>query len=220
MPTGVEKELRSAALQVGRDWKHSPYYDAAEQGIERQWRELIWPFLTDREESGCINFSRTVELAAGHGRNSAKLLPLAGRLYLVDINTENITFLRRRFGKNAKINYHINNGYSLPFLNNNSISFIYCFDAMVHFDSDVIRSYMKEFARILAPEGCAFAHHSNYTGNPGGDPHRNPGWRHFMSRELFAHYANKEGLRVIRQKPVDWKCDGTFIDCFTLLGAY
>jgi len=41
MPTGFDKQLSGAALQVGRDWKRSPYYDAAEQGIERQWRELV-----------------------------------------------------------------------------------------------------------------------------------------------------------------------------------
>src|SRR5438876_4592545 len=70
MPTGVEERLRGAALQVGRDWKGSPYYDAAEQGIETQWRELIWPFLTEVQEDG-VDFSLTVDLAAGHGRNSA-----------------------------------------------------------------------------------------------------------------------------------------------------
>src|SRR6266478_3648855 len=102
MPTGVEERMRGAAQQVGRDWKRSPYYDAAEQGIERQWKELVWPFLTDEQEGG-INYSETVELAAGHGRNSAKLLPLAGMLYLVDINVENIAFLRRRFGQNPKL---------------------------------------------------------------------------------------------------------------------
>jgi SAM-dependent methyltransferase len=219
MPTAAEKGLRGAALQIGRDWKRSSYYDAAEQGIERQWQELVWPFLTDERDSG-INFSLTVELAAGHGRNSAKLLPLVGKLYLVDMNVENISFLRRRFGQNPKIHYYINDGYSLPFLTSSSISFIYCFDAMVHFDSDVVRSYIREFARVLVRGGRVFAHHSNYTDNPGGDPHRNPGWRNFMSRELFAHYAQKEGLSVIRQKKIDWKCDGTFIDCFTLLGTY
>ena len=218
MPTGVEERLRGAAQQVGRDWKRSPYYDAAEQGMERQWKELVWPFLTDEQEGG-INYSETVELAAGHGRNSAKLLPLAGMLYLVDINVENIAFLRRRFGQNPKLHYHVNNGYSLSFLTTSSISFIYCFDAMVHFDSDIVRSYIKEFSRILIPGGRAFAHHSNYTDNPGGDLHDNPGWRNFMSQELFAHYAHKEGLSVIRQKTIDWKRDRTFIDCFTLLGA-
>jgi hypothetical protein len=126
--------------------------------------------------------------------------------------------LRGRFGNNPKINYHMNNGYSLPFLANHTVSFVYCFDAMVHFDSDVVRAYLREFRRILIQGGHAFAHHSNYVGNPGGDLHCNPAWRNFMSQELFAHYARKEDLSVIRQKQIDWKCDGAFIDCFTLLG--
>ena len=218
-PEGIDRQLRGAALQIGRDWKRSPYYDAAEQGIDRQWSELVWPFLTAELQSD-IDFSTTVEVAAGHGRNSAKLLPLARKLHLVDINIENISFLRQRFWQHRKVQYHVNDGYSLPFLADASVSFIYCFDAMVHFDSDVVRSYLKEFGRILMRGGRAFAHHSNYIGNPGGDSHDNPGWRNFMSGELFAHYAYKAGLSVIRQKNVDWKSDGTFIDCFTLLGAH
>lgn len=212
-----ERHLLIAAQQIGRDWKSSPYYNRAEQGMERQWTKMVWPFLTGEKEGG-IDFSTTVELAAGHGRNSAKLLPLTDKLHLVDINVENISFLRERFGKEPKVEYHINNGYSLPFLADHTVSFIYCFDAMVHFDSDVVRSYLREFARILIPGGRAFAHHSNYIGNPGGDLHRNPAWRNFMSQELFAHYAAKEGLSIIRQKKVDWQWDRTFIDCFTLLG--
>jgi SAM-dependent methyltransferase len=219
VPIGTDKQLRDVALQIGRDWKHSPYYDTAEQGIDRQWTELIWPFLTDEPRSE-IDFSTTVELAAGHGRNSAKLLPLARKLHLVDINIENISFLRRRFRHSQKVQFHLNNGDSLSFLKGDSVSFIYCFDAMVHFDSDVVRSYLREFSRTLIRGGRAFAHHSNYTGNPGGNLHDNPGWRNFMSRELFAHYAYKSGLLVIRQKNVDWKSDGTFIDCFTLLEAH
>jgi SAM-dependent methyltransferase len=211
-----EPRLISVAQQIGRDWKSSPYYDGAEKRMERQWREMVWPFLTGLQEVG-IDFSTTVELAAGHGRNSAKLLPLAGKLHLVDINSENVAFLRERFASDPKVEYHINNGYSLPFIDVHKASFIYCFDAMVHFDSDVVRAYLREFARILVPGGHAFAHHSNYVGNPGGDPHRNPAWRNFMSQELFIHYACKEGLSVVRQKKIDWQWDGTFIDCFTLL---
>ncbi len=210
-----EKRLVSAAQQVGRDWKSSRYYDRAETSMERQWRGMIWPFLTGQQER--IDFSTSVELAAGHGRNSTRLLPLAGKLHLVDIHAENVSFLRKRFGNDPKVEYHINNGYSLPFLSDHSVSFVYCFDAMVHFDSDVVRSYLTEFARILITGGCAFAHHSNYTGNPGGDLHCNPAWRNFMSQELFAHYASKEGLSIVRQKKIDWQWDGSFIDCLTLL---
>src|ERR1700730_13585683 len=194
--------LASAGLQVGRDWKKNSYYDTAEQGIERQWTQLVWPFLTSDQESG-INFSTTLELAAGHGRNSAKLLPLSDKLHLVDINAENISFLRNRFGDNPKIECHVNDGYSLPFMADHTASFIYCFDSMFLCDSDVVRSYLTKFARILIPGGRVCAHHSNSAGNPGGDLHSNLGWRNFMSQELFSHYAKKEGLTVIQQKQID-----------------
>jgi SAM-dependent methyltransferase len=213
-----ERQLASAAARVARDWKISPYYEIAERGIERQWTQLVWPFLTSEQEGG-IDFSTTMELAAGHGRNSDKLLPLTDKLHLVDVNAENISFLRTRFGNNPKVEYHINNGYSLSSMADGVVSFVYCFDSMVHFDSDVVRSYLREFARILIPGGRVFVHHSNYVGNPGGDVHNNPAWRNFMSKELFAHYAKKEGLKNIRQKEIDWQCDKSFIDCFTLLGS-
>jgi hypothetical protein len=38
-----------------------------------------------------------------------------------------------------------------------------------------------------------------------------------MSKELFAHYAHKEGLQVVAQKVLDRQFDGSNIDCFTLL---
>jgi SAM-dependent methyltransferase len=212
-----EKAIETAARHVGRDWKQSSYYETAEKAMEKQWQEMIWPFLTADDTR--LDFSVVAELAAGHGRNSAKLLPLTDELHLIDINEENIEFLRTRFSADSRVHFHETDGYSLPFFSGNSVTLVYCFDAMVHFDSDVVRSYLQEISRILRPGGHAFIHHSNFTGNPGGDVHANIAWRNFMSRELFAHYAIKERLTVVRQKLIDWTWDKRFIDCFTLLGS-
>ena len=78
---------------------------------------------------------------------------------------------------------------------------------------------LREFRRVLRPGGRGFCHHSNYTKNPGGDWMTNPHWRNFMSRELFAHYAHKEGLRMLRSDTVDWGEVPNRIpnlDCFSL----
>lgn len=86
---------------------------------------------------------------------------------------------------------------------------------MVHFDSDVVRAYLREFHRILGPSGRGFCHHSNYTANPAGDFHEAAHWRNFMSQELFAHYCAKEGLTVLKSKVIDWP-EYPQLDCFTL----
>jgi hypothetical protein len=52
MPTGVEERLRGPPCGLAAIETLCPYYDAAEQGIERQWKELVWPFLMDEHEGG------------------------------------------------------------------------------------------------------------------------------------------------------------------------
>jgi ubiquinone/menaquinone biosynthesis C-methylase UbiE len=191
-------DLLALARQVGDDWKEGPYYDDAEARMQADWAAVIWPIIASSD------FTCVVELAAGHGRNSEKLRHLTDHLYVVDINEENIDFLRQRFTKAQNITYIHNDGVTLDGLPDGEATLIYCFDAMVHFDSDVVRAYLREFNRILRRGGHCFCHYSNYTGDPTGSYRDHPGWRNFMSRELFEHYASKEGLsplssRLIRE---------------------
>lgn len=202
--------LREFARLVGDDWKHGAYYDEAERSMDSQWNDIVWPIIRD------CDFSTTLELAAGHGRNSEKLRHLADHLILVDINQENIDFLKDRFNGTPNVSLMLNDGASLPEVHDESISFVYSFDSMVHFDSDVVRAYLNEFSRVLVPGGAGFCHYSNYTGSPTGTYRDHPGWRNFMSRELFEHYAVKEGLIPVTSRLVDWTRDGSFSDAVTL----
>ena len=213
-PGTDEAALAGAVEEVGRHWVEAPYFAAAEPHMDGQWRELILPFL--RLEASGIDCAVTVDLAAGHGRAAAKLLPLAGRLHVVDLHPNNVEACRRRFGNDPRVFYHVTNGWSLPLPDAEATS-LFCFDAMVHFDSDVVRAYLRESRRVLRPGGHAFLHHSNTVAHPGGDFGSQAHWRNFMSKEMLAHYAAKEGLEVLRQQPVDWAGDGGFIDCFSLL---
>jgi len=204
----AESNIRELAKKVGDDWKQQPYYDDAEQYMEKQWRESIWPFIKNAD------FTYVVDLAAGHGRNSEKLKQRAQKIHIVDINQENIDFCRERFAGDARFSFTRNDGCSLSFLPSNGVSLLYCFDAMVHFDSDVVRAYLREFKRILRPGAFGFCHHSNYTQDPERDVHDKPGWRNFMSQALFAHYCSKEGLTVVKSRVIDWERPGS--DCLTL----
>jgi acetyltransferase-like isoleucine patch superfamily enzyme/ubiquinone/menaquinone biosynthesis C-methylase UbiE len=210
-PTASERVI-SEVRRIGDDWRDHGYYDEVEQYMDQAWQVNIWPII-----GGC-DLTAVVDLAAGHGRNTRKLLEVAGHVTVADINEENIDACRARFGGDPRVSYLVCDGVSLAGLPDASQSLVYCYDAMVHFDSDSVRSYLADFTRVLRHGGHAFIHHSNYTGNPGGDVHDNPQWRNFMSQELFAHYAVKEGLEVVSSRVIDWSQDAQ-LDCLTLLRA-
>ena len=183
--------IETAAI-VGEEFAASGYYGDAERYMDQQWIQLIWPII------GGSDFSTTLELAPGHGRNTAKLLPLATRIYAVDINQTNVDFLRRRFEGAKNIEAIRNDGAGLDAIENASITFVYSFDSMVHFDSDVVRSYIKEFRRVMKPGARAFIHYSSYDKNPAGTFRDHPGWRNFMSRAFFHHWLAKEGFAILK----------------------
>ncbi|MDX2110412.1 MAG: class I SAM-dependent methyltransferase [Verrucomicrobiota bacterium] len=203
----TEKVL-AAVTSVGDPWKNHPYYEEVEKYMESLWSSCIWPHIQK------CDFTAVMDLAAGHGRNSVPLSQHAGRITIVDIHGENVEFCRNRFAGDTRFTFIQNDGLTLKEIPTGSLSLAYCFDAMVHFDSDVVRSYLAEIARVLQPGGHGFIHHSNYTGNPTGTYQDNPGWRNFMSKELFAHYCAKEGLVVLEQEVMDWSAPKS--DCVTL----
>jgi len=210
VPLEDESVLAQVAREVGDDWKESPYYDSAERYMKDLWEGLIWGFIKD------CDFSCVVDLAAGHGRNTEKLREVGQKIYLVDINEENVQFCRKRFAGDGRITFLKNDGVKLSGIADGEATLVYCFDAMVHFDSDIIRSYLREFGRVLKPGGHGFCHHSNYDKNPGGNFRDNPAWRNFMSQSLFHHYCAKEGLEVVRSQVIDWG-EVPKLDCMTLL---
>jgi len=174
------------------------YYAAAEEGMDWQWEQLIYPIIKD------FDFTKVLELAPGHGRNTNKLRKLSKDIFLVDVNNTCIDACRVRFGdemEGCKFHYAVNDGSLLPMISSKSVTAIYSFDSMVHFDKNIVREYMREFKRILAPGGKGFLHHSNYGSiAPNSDWAKNPGNRSDMSAELFKAYAEEVGLLVVSQK--------------------
>lgn len=188
------------------------YYEKAEAGMDRQWENTISPFINQVK----IDYSNTVDLAAGRGRNSIKLLEYVTFLTLVDVNEENLQFTKKRFSEYKNISYIHNNGKDLQDIQNESVTFIYCWDAMVHFDIADVCSYVGEFYRILKPGGIGFCHHSNYTNGVGLDIRKNPHCRNFMSKDIFNHLVVTRGLKMIDQKLRGWDGELKDLDCLSL----
>lgn len=208
-------KLVEEVAEVSKRWIDTPYYNVVEKSAQKQWDNLIEPFISEYN----IDFSKTLELSVGHGRMTNILLAKADEVIGVDVLQENIDFCTERFDDQGNLILIKNNGVDLQDVESNSISFAICFDSMVHFDADVVRSYLEEFYRVLAPNGYVFCHHSNNDKNPEGDFNYAPHARNYMSQSLFRYFAFKSGLKVVKSERIDWgKGKNHFkeLDCFTL----
>ncbi len=95
----------------------------------------------------------------------------------------------------------MNDGNFLKDIQDESITFVYSFDSMVHFDKLVVRDYVAEFARIMKPGAFGFVHHSNLGSfKKHSDWAQNHGSRSDVSAELFKKYCENAGLEVTYQK--------------------
>src|SRR5205823_10224042 len=123
-------------------------------------------------------------------------------------------FCARRFSGRG-FSFIVNSGYDLSDIPDQDVTFVYSFDAMVHFDLEIILLYIKEFKRILKTGSYGFVHHSNFTKAPGQNFTLNPHWRNFMSKELFCHLCIRNGLIIEEQQAIDWGSDPC-LDCLTV----
>jgi ubiquinone/menaquinone biosynthesis C-methylase UbiE len=210
--------------RVAQDWRvgarASAYYDRAEK---EDWLVVFWERKAKfRQLFDRLNTQTLVELACGHGRHTARIFDnhqiftKIERMYLMDVNNENVTVCKERFKNNKSIIPLVNNGYNFQPLDDESVTAIFCYDAMVHFEYDAVVSYIDDASRILIPGGRALLHHSNYDKSPGADYSSNPGWRNFMSKNLFAHVAIRAGFKIVEQLVIDWD-DYRTLDCISLI---
>jgi SAM-dependent methyltransferase len=210
----ADSRVRSLATSVGDNWKATRYYADAEQ---ESWLDAFWnPRSPFRRLFDQCDATETLEIACGHGRHSAMLSDVTQRAVLLDINEENVAFAARRFSEDRRFSVMRGNGVDLQPLEDASFTLVFSYDAMVHFDDEVVTSYLRESFRVLKPWGKALLHHSNYSGNPGGDYRTNPHWRNFMTQAQFTHHAIKTGFRVLEAVLLGWG-DHHLIDGLTLL---
>lgn len=162
-----------------------------------------------------LDVTSVVELACGRGRHVPQYMNKANAIILVDILQKNIDFCKDRFQGIDKIRYYTNSGCDLREIENNSITAIFSYDAMVHFESIDVYHYLQETYRILEPGGMALYHHSNNDKDYKATFLSGECGRNYMSMGLFAHFADRAGLKVVDQ--VKYKWTDSLTDGITLL---
>lgn len=199
-------------------------------GPDLQWYGTLLPRIQAFVPTGTI-----LEIACGFGRWTHYLKDLGDQLIAVDLNESCVDACRERFAHETGITYHVNDGRSLEFVPDGSVDFVFSFDSLVHADQDVMAAYAAELARILAPEGVAFLHHSNL-GNYGryfkareirglggvlrrvGLLERTNHWRDpTVTAEKVARFATASGLSCVSQELITWQTKHQPIDCLSVL---
>jgi SAM-dependent methyltransferase len=148
-----------------------------------------------------------LEIGPGAGRWSEVLVERASTLVLADVSERPLELCRERFAGDDGIRYILSSGSDLPRVEDGSIDAVWSFDVFVHVAPSDQAAYLKEIARVLAPDGLAVIHHADGR-NRGQLPSR-VGWRSPMSRGLFETLAVGCGLRIECQFD-SWGPDGQY----------
>ena len=204
----MSTELNESIEIVKKPWIDSPYYDDAEK-----WTFIFWNDNSNFKKCfDRLDLRYCAELACGHGRHSEQLLQRYAdqvqSLYCLDVIENNLEFSANRLSIYKNVELLLISGSDFHPLERDSLTSIFCYDAMVHFSPDIVESYLIDAARVLAPGGRALFHHSNLhapeTGTEGRHYGGNPHARNHMTIDLFAAYASRAGLRILETKAIPW----------------
>jgi ubiquinone/menaquinone biosynthesis C-methylase UbiE len=179
----------------------------------------IFPFLK----------GRVLEIAPGYGRWTQFLTERCSELIGVDLVENCDEHCRRRFSHVRHLTFEVNDGLTLPMVQDASIDFAFSFDSLVHAEADVMASYARELARVLKPSGIAFLHHSNLGGirhsfwhelrrRRAGAPYYEHWRAPSMSAAAMRQFVQETGMSCVQQELVSWGYVWPLtIDCMTTI---
>jgi len=99
---------------------------------------------------------RILEIAPGYGRWTQFLQTHYASLIGIDLARSCVDYCHKRFANYPNLEFKVNEGLTLPMIENRSIDFAFSFDSLVHAEADVISSYVNELARVLRHRGESF----------------------------------------------------------------
>jgi cyclopropane fatty-acyl-phospholipid synthase-like methyltransferase len=149
--------LRDAAKdgQIARDGIYGLHWgDPQKDHALRRVRErFIYPYLNPDH--------RAIEIGPGGGRWTRYLLSF-GELIAVDYNQPLLDELAKNY-RAPHLRMLKNSGTDFPGIADRSINFVFSFGVFVHLDMPIIKGYLAEIRRTLAPSGNAVLQYSDKT---------------------------------------------------------
>ncbi|MBI3216044.1 MAG: class I SAM-dependent methyltransferase [Mycobacterium sp.] len=164
----------------GEEWSNKEIPGWKESIVEK----LLLPFIAE----GLV----VLEIGPGAGRWTEHIVEHAAKLTLVDVTPECIAMCRQRFADKKNIEFHVNEGNDLSFVESSTIDRVWSFDVFVHILAVDVEPYVSEISRVLVPGGQALIHHSKNGASSGP-------WRSDMTDGLMREFAQRNGLEVVDQ---------------------
>jgi ubiquinone/menaquinone biosynthesis C-methylase UbiE len=198
------------------------YHLKRENTIRLEFEKYVLPrflkFIGNRKEISIA------DLACGAGGMAGELLTYCNsnnikikRFLLIDVSESNLEFSKNRLhhiDDSLEIETYFSSGNGFDQYTSESVDFLYCWDAMVHFDILDVVGYLKTLKKVVNNQ--AFFHHSNYnvlTNNISNNPHM----RNFMTKEVFHQICISLGYSVLNQEVISW-IKSKDHDCLTVVG--
>ena len=199
------------------DWsRNGDEWSAAWGTPAAQWQFSLLPRVFRYLPAGTV-----LELAPGCGRWTRYLKDLCVNLVVVDYSESCIAKCRQRFRADSHVTFHVNDGRTLPMVETGSVDFAFSFDSLVHADLAVVAGYVGELARVLAPDGVAWVHHSNLAAVVPAVTDKTAtekAWHHRgtdVSAAAVEAAVTAAGLVCIGQELLNWGVTPDLTDCVT-----
>lgn len=214
----LKSQDRLSLKPDGKIWQK--YYENAELYALDEYEKYISPILNRFKSDIC--FDTVLDFACGKGRIAELFKSRANNFYLIDAGNEAIQYCQQRFINDTHVKPLCNNSGALP-IDDSSVTFIYSWDAMVHFSYKSLDFYLSEFNRVAKVGAYILIHHSNL-GNQVLKPavyelwSLNPGGRANVTKEDLRFIASHYGMDVIEQNTFNWaQWNIPNMDCVTVL---
>lgn len=208
----AEEIVSMWAKESSPDFLYFERFDR-EEATDPFWREGS----LFRTAFGTLDTARTLEIACGTGRHSARFVHDTQELYLLDTSADALKVAERRFAGQANVRMLWSQDGETILLPDGRLTAVFSYDAMVHFEATTIANYLLETSRVLSVGGRALFHHSVYDQNPTGRFHENPGWRNFMNKQLFAYLVSRSGMQIVQYTEFNERNGAGPIDGLTLM---
>lgn len=207
---------------AGVDWwnQKSRYHTRRLATVSSEIENFVLPRFLAHTKPGAVTLA---DFACGGGGPALEMIEqlqrhdyTITRLLLIDVAPDNIAAASKRIWEcypELEVQDYRVSGSNFDDYSGKPVDFLYCWDAMVHFDIYDIAGYLKSLNRVV--QGPALFHHSNHY-SVTRDIRNSPRWRNFMSAEIFQQLCISAGYDVLDQHIMPWG-DYPTLDCITVV---